>query len=185
MAAPIPTTEPIQIHAGDSIRFDKSLPDYPSSTWTLSYRLLSQRGAVDIDVASAQDGSTDYSVTVAAATTAAWTAGEYTLFGYVTSGTERVQIYKCPFTVLPDPATVDHFDNRSYLQRILQLLEEVIEQGVIREVIRYSYGGVSTEVVSMEDALKARERIKAAILQEEAQNSGKQRRILTKFVSPR
>lgn len=184
VAAPIPTVEPTQIFAGDSLCWSKSFPDFSSADWTLSYRLLSQKGAVDLDVAAPANG-TDFLVTVAAAVTAEWTAAQYTLIGYLTAGTQRVQVYRGKFEVLPDPATVDHFDGRSYLERILQLIEEVIEQGVIREVIRYSYGGVTTEVVSMEDAFKARERIKAAILQEEAEKSGKQRRILTKFVSAR
>lgn len=184
MAAPIPTTEPLQIYAGDSIRFDKTLPDFSAATWALSYRLLSMKGAVALDFAATANGTT-HEITVAAATTAAWTPGDYVLIGFITSASERIQIYRGKFTILPDPASVEHFDGRTYLERILALLEEVIEKGVIREVVRYSYGGVTTEVVSMEDALRARERIKAAILQEEAQAKGKQRRILTRFRAAR
>lgn len=184
MAAPIPTVEPLEIYAGDSIRFDKTLPDYSAATWTLSYRLLSMKGAGAVDFQGAANGST-FEITVTAATTAAWTPGDYTLIGFITSGSERIQVYKGKFSVLPDPATVDHLDGRTYLERILAILEEVIEKGVIREVIRYSYGGVTTEVVSMKDAMDARDRIKAAIVQEEAQASGKQRRILTRFRTPR
>lgn len=184
MAAPVPTTEPTVIHAGDSIHFERDIDDYSAADWTLTYRLLSMAGAAAITFTAAADGS-KFEITVTSAVTAAWTAGEYTLIGYLTDGTSRVQVYSGKFSVLPDPATVDHFDSRTYLERILALLEEVIEKGVIREVIRYSYGGVTTEVQSMKDALDARDRIKAAIAQEEAVAKGKQRRILTRFVSPR
>lgn len=183
MSAAVPTTEPLEIFAGDSIHFTKTLADYPAGTWTLAYRILSQKGAADIDATATASG-TDFDVTVARATTALWTPGEYHLIGYVTYLTERVQIYSGRFSVKPDPATVDHYDGRTYLERILALIEEVIEKGVIRDVIRYSYGGASSEVQTMKDAFDARDRIKAAIAQEAAQASGKQRRILTKFTRP-
>ena len=183
MSAAVPTTEPLEIFAGDSIHFTKTLADYPAGTWTLAYRILSQKGAVDIDATATASG-TDFDVTVARATTASWTPGEYQLIGYVTYLTERVQIYSGKFSVRPDPATVDHYDARTYLERIKARLEEEIEFGVIRAPIEFTYGGVHTRVMNLEDALKSLERIKAAIAQEAAQASGKQRRILTKFTSP-
>ncbi len=184
MAAAVPTTEPTEIYSGDSIHFTKSIRDYSAVTWALSYRLLSQKGAVDLDIAATASGA-DFDIAVTSGTTAAWTAGEYWLLGFLTSGTERVQTYKGVLSVLPNPATVDHFDGRTYLQRILAKLDEVIENGVIRETIRYSYGGVTTEVWNLNDALKARATIVSAIANEEALASGKQRRVLTRFLKPR
>lgn len=183
MAAAVPTMEPVEVYAGDSIHFTKSLADYPSSEWDLAYRILKQSGDA-IDITAAADGS-DFEIHVTAAATAAWTAGDYWLIGFVTDGTDRVQIYRGQLKVLPDPAVSANFDGRSYLQRVLEKLEAVIEEGVIREVIRYSYGGVTTEVQSLKDALDARDRIKAAIGQEVSQVGGKQRKILTRFTKPR
>jgi hypothetical protein len=184
MSAAVPTFEPVEIFAGDSIHFTKTLSDYPAGTWTLAYRLLSMQGATAVTLTATADG-TDFDVAVTSAVTALWAAGEYTLIGYASYGTERVQVYSGKFTVRPDPATVSSYDGRTYLERILALLEKVIEEGVIREVIRYSYGGASSEVQTMKDALDARDRIKAAIAQEAAQKGGKQRRILTRFTTPR
>ena len=183
MSAAVPTREPLEIFAGDSIHFTKTLADYPAGTWTLAYRILSQKGAADLTWTATADG-TDHEVEVATTTTDDYTPGEYWLIGYVTYLTERVQIYRGKFSILADPATVDHYDGRTYLERILVLIEEVIEKGVIRDVIRYSYGGVSSEVQTMKDAFDARDRIKAAIAQEAALASGKQRRILTRFTRP-
>lgn len=184
MPADVPQIEPVEIFAGDSIHFTKSLSNYSAADgWTLAYRLLSQKGLAAQTIAAVASG-TGFEIQVASATTATWAEGEYWLIGYVTLLTERVQIYQGKFTVKPNPAIASHFDGRTYLQRILALLEEVIEQGVIREVIRYSYGGVTTEVQSMKDALDARDRIKALVVQEEAAASGTQRRIYTKFTTP-
>jgi len=183
MSAAVPTTEPKEIFAGDSIHFTKTLNDYPASTWTLAYRLLKQAGGEAETLTATADGD-DYDIEVAASATADYVPGEWWMIGYVTSGTERVQIYSGKLTIRPDPATVTSYDGRTYLERVLALLEEVIEKGVIRETIRYSYGGVTSEVVSMKDAFDARDRIKAAVAQEAAAASGQQRRILTKFTTP-
>ena len=86
---------------------------------------------------------------------------------------------------LPDPATVDSLDDRTFLQKFLEKLESVILEGVIRAPIRYSYGGVTSEIMTLKDALDARDRVKAMMAQEEAIARGKQRRILTRFTEPR
>ena len=183
MAAAVPTKEPVAIFAGDSLHWTKSFNDYPATTWALAYRLLSMAGGTAQDIAGVADGS-DFEVEVTSAATALWTPGDYRLIGFLTSGTERVQAYNAEFLVKPDPAAVDHYDGRTYLQRVLALLQKTFEEGVIREVIEYSYGGVSTKVQSMEDVLNAIDRVKAAIEQEENVINGKQRRILTRFRTP-
>jgi hypothetical protein len=186
MALTPPTVEPLRLQAGDTLNFTRELADFDAGDgWTLTYRAISRLGldAIDIAAATADDGS-GFEVDVPAATTAAWAAGEYTLYGFVTDGTDRYQVYQGKLTIAPDPESVDFVDSRTYLERVLEKLEKVIEEGVIREVIRYSYGGVSTEVQSMRDALDARDRIRAAIAQEQAATTGRQQKILTRFVNP-
>lgn len=185
MADPVPTVEPTQFHVGDSLQWDKSLADYPASAWTLTYKLIPQTSG-DVRTITATASSTDHQVRVTAATTAAWTAGDFWLIGYATDGTDRFEIYNGPVTVLANPATATSYDGRSYLQRILDILEAAIEANEIgRNVIRYSYGGAVSEVRTIEDALKARDRIKSELANETAANSGQQRRILTRFRCPR
>ncbi len=185
MALTPPTIEPITLQAGDTLTFTKSFSDFGADDgWALTYRLVSRLGLTAIDVSATADGS-DFEVNVPAATTALWGPGDYTLYGFVTKSPDRYQVYKGVFTVTPDPASVDFVDSRSYLEKVLEKLEAVILNGVIREVIRYSYGGVSTEVQTMKDALDARDRIKALIAQENAAATGTQQKILTRFVNPR
>ena len=183
MAAPIPTKEPTEMFLGDSLAWTKSLSDYPATTWTLAYRLLSQQNASAQTITASASGS-DFSISVTSATSAAWTSGEFWLIGYVTSGTDRVQVYSGKMSIKPNPATATAYDGRTYLERVLALLQKTLEEGVIRDVIRYSIGGVTAEVQSMNDVLDAIDQITAAIIQEQAAASGKQRRILTRFTSP-
>jgi hypothetical protein len=169
--------EPLEIFAGDSIHFVKTLADFPASMWTLAYRMLSQQGAVAITLTATADNE-DYDVTVARSTTASWTPGEYWMIGYVYSATERVQVYAERIAVKPDPATVTNFDGRTYPERMLALIEKVIEEGVIRETISYSYGGVSVQVQSMQDAFTIRAWLIAEVKWEK---QGKPAQVLTRF----
>ncbi len=185
MAAAVSTREPSEIFAGDTIYFIKRLSDYPSPTWSLRYRLLLASGGPDITIAAAQYNFTaDFLVQKVASDTATWIPGLYSFIGYVGDATTRVQIYNGRLNVKPDPAVVSSLDGSTYLEKILKKLEDVIIEGVIRAPIRYSYGGVATEVMSLKDALDARDRVKALIIQEAALASGTQRKILTRFTSP-
>lgn len=190
MADPVPTTEPTTLNVGDSLQFDKTLEDYQGSpanpAWVLTYRLLPQTSGTTATITATFTAGA-HQVRESAATTAAWTPGDYWLIGYVTSSDlQRFQIYSGPLTLLANPASATTYDGRSYLQRILDILEAAIEANEIgRNVIRYSYGGAVSEVRTIEDALKARDRIKSELANETAANSGQQRRILTRFRCPR
>ncbi len=184
MAAAVPTKEPTEFFAGDYVTWTKSLSDFPSSTYTLTYRLLALSGAAATTVSASASG-TDFQIIIHSASSATFTPGDYSLIGFVSDGTERTQIYSGKLIVKPDPATATAFDGRTYLEKVLIKLEEVILSGVIRAPIEYSYGGVSSKIMTLKDALDARDRIRAQMTQEAALIHGHQRRILTRFKAPR
>ncbi len=186
MAATVPVTEPNTIQAGNSLRFDRTLNDYPASEWTLTYVLRSRLPAVEkIEIVATPNGDA-FEVNVPAATTLEWTPGDFTMVGYVAKSPDRYEVYRAPMTITPDIATADlPLDTRSYYERLLAKVRETIESGVVREVIRYNFNGVSTEVWNMADALKALAYLESKVEQEKAKASGKQRKILTRFVRPR
>jgi hypothetical protein len=65
-----------QVAAGDTLTHSVTLSDYPASAgWVLSYRLIPRTGSA-ITFNAAADGD-NFAVSVAAATTSAWTAGTY------------------------------------------------------------------------------------------------------------
>ncbi|MBV5305572.1 MAG: hypothetical protein J0652_02640 [Desulfobulbaceae bacterium] len=87
MSIPIPTIEPVEVTAGDSLTWSISLADYPASDgWVLSYVLLSS--SAKIAFSSAASGSS-HLVTVTAAESALWAADTYDWQSYVTNAAER------------------------------------------------------------------------------------------------
>lgn len=85
-----PTTEPALLYTGDTWAWTRSLPDYSAAaSWVLKYTLVN--AANRIAITSTASGS-DHAVSVAAATTAGYTAGIYTWQSYVEKAAERFTI---------------------------------------------------------------------------------------------
>ena len=117
MTLAIPDTEPLSIRAGDSLSWSRSLPEYSAADgWTLKYRILWTTGSSPASFSAAGVG-TQHTVTLAAATTAAWAAGRATLFVFVerTIGpaTERVSLETKTIDIEANLATATTFDGRS------------------------------------------------------------------------
>lgn len=107
MAASIPSTEPTVIHAGDTIPWTKTVPDYPSTDgWTLSYSLRLQNGSGSVDATATPSGQ-DYTVTIPAATTAPMTPGTWVWAAYVTKALERYLVGSGTLLVLQNIAKID------------------------------------------------------------------------------
>ena len=113
--ADIPDKEPTEITAGDTVKWTKSLTDYKASaSWVLAYVLVGQKGRYAITATASGD---NHSVTIAAATTAIWTAGDYTVRGYVTKSGEQYTVYAGKLTIKPNlVAATGLFDDRSDVQ---------------------------------------------------------------------
>lgn len=100
----VPTTEPLRVHAGDSLtwRRDDLTADYPATAgWALSYTLVNASQALSVDATA--DGAA-FLVSVSAATTATWPPGDYTWAAAVTNGSQRTTIGQGRLTVLPNVA---------------------------------------------------------------------------------
>ncbi len=182
MAATVPTKEPVTHQAGDSFRFTKSLSDYSAQDWVLTYELRARSNADAISIIAMADGD-DFTVESLPAVTADWKAGMYAMIGYVSDGTDRFTIYRGTIEITSNVAEEDQVDLRSYWERVRDKLQDVIENGVIREVIRYTYNGVSTEVQTMDDAFKALAYAESKVAAEKM--ASKPQRIYTKFVKAR
>lgn len=108
MAPTIPTVEPTNPVAGDSWKWDKTLPDYPASDgWQLTYYVY---GPENITLAWATEVTANgdvFEVRVAATKTDDLTsAGSYELVGRVTDGTDTYTVVKKTINVIANPATV-------------------------------------------------------------------------------
>lgn len=174
MAIEIPTTEPARVRAGDSVSWRKSLADFPATDgWTLHYRLINSAGKIDI--AASADGA-DHLVDIAKATTANWTAGDYTYVAYVDDGSDRHTIEQGSITVDPNLAAESSgYDTRSHAKKMLDAIDAalltlstgerlaVVEAEVTARRMRYDFTSLmklrqlfAAEVMREENAERAR-----------------------------
>jgi hypothetical protein len=143
MAAPIPTAEPAFVVAGDTVKWTRSLADYPASDgWVLKYRLINAAG--NVDIVSTASGA-DHLVNVAASTTDNWAPGTYAWAAYVERSGERYTVDSGTIVVRPDlAAQAAGFEARSNARQILEQLETAFKDYVVNGqglVQRYTIGG--------------------------------------------
>lgn len=125
MAATIPTTEPLTARAGDTWQWRREdlSADYPASAWTLKYYF--RNAASFFDVTAAADGD-EFAVTVAKASTAAYTVGSYDWIAVVESATERFEKDSGRIEVLPNLATAAAYDVRGFARKMVDAIEAVL-----------------------------------------------------------
>ena len=119
MTAAIATTEPSTIRAGDTLawRREDLTADYPASAgWVLAYKLVNAAGAIAITASASGDA---FAVSVAAATTAGYTAGTYTWVATVTKAAERYTVDTGTVEVLANLAAASTADTRSAARKAL------------------------------------------------------------------
>lgn len=135
------TQEPLQIVAGDSVDWVRSIPDYPANDgWTLHYVLLSQ-GKAPITIDSTASGS-DHHVILPATTTTGWSSAEYRWTAFVTKGSERKTLTSGLVTIAPDPTQADvSFDPRTDNQKILAGITAVLAGELTNPLAKYKIGG--------------------------------------------
>jgi len=182
--AQTPTTEPTSLQAGDTIRWQRRLPDSPASAgWVLSYRLINAQTRIDI-VAPA-DGDA-HLVNIPTATSAGYTAGEYTSIAQVTRGADRHTVGQGTIVIKPDwAAAAAGADARTPAQRALAdlraaLMRWLSTQGHVQE---YEIAGRRMRFATVDEI---RQRIRIAegeAAREQAAASGKPiaRRVLVRY----
>lgn len=172
MAATIPTTEPAAIVAGDTLRWKKYHPDYmPADGWVLSYAFVNESGL--ITVTGTDNGDGYHLVEVAAATTAAYTAGEYTWQCLATNAgtSERVTLGSGYLTIKPDYATQSSgYDGRSDAQFILDAVTAVLRGKASQDQASYSFNGRALSRYTFADLREIRDEMRAEVNSERAAN---------------
>jgi hypothetical protein len=106
--------------------------DYPASDgWTLTYS-LNGKGAVAAIVASVNaDDSNGYSVTVTAATTAAYTAGLYQYLARVSLAGEVYTVDSGVVIIAPNVATAATGALQTHAEKMVALCEAAIEANAV------------------------------------------------------
>ncbi len=187
MAVYVPTSEPSSFVAGDTVSWTTSSSSFPAgSGYTLNYALIGPssnptatptllaNGTNGVTITA--DGSTlKYTVTIPAATTAAFAAGSYTLsrwfvlagarytetdsFGAPLGGTASRPLY-----VNADPTQAIAATHAS---RTLVAIEAAIESIGANKFASVSVDGVSYTRASMAELYAQRSRYRAEVLREQ------------------
>lgn len=124
--APIPSTIPGCVVAGDSLSWSRSFDDYPASAgWALSYTLISPTAVKNFNATADGDG---FIVSVAAADTVDWPVGSCRLVETLSNGTQRVTVGNTPLQVSQNLAIATQgVDLRSHAEKMLASIEAWLE----------------------------------------------------------
>lgn len=170
---------PASLTVGDTWSFSLSIADHDRPTWTATLHLRTGQSAISAVSAGA---GPDHAFSVAAATTAGYTAGKYRWQLRVSDGTTKTTVDEGWITLNPDPAAAGVHDPRSWARRTLEALESFME------------GNAATAQLSMQlrdrsitrhdvDKLRAwRTELRGEIrAQESSEQQGKGRNIKVRF----
>lgn len=125
MAYDIPTTEPTELTAGDTVQWTRSLADFPAGDgWVLSYVLINSAAKITITASASGD---DHAVSVSAATSSAWTAGKYQWQAYATLASDRHLVGTGTVQIKPNFAAATTYDGRSHAHKVLEAIEAALE----------------------------------------------------------
>ena len=198
--------EPLEIIAGDTASWvrrsviaysvnDDGTPEETeikaSAGWTLKYVAVGKLGVISITASADTECADDFLFTAAAATTAAYVAGDYQWQLVATKTTTRHTIAVGRVTLIDNIAGRSAlYDNRSHAKKVLDAIEAVLEGRASRQDQAYTIAGRSLQLTPISDLLKLRTLYKREYEGELAVVSmksgrGSKRKILTRFVNAR
>lgn len=159
---PFPTTA----RAGDTFRTVRSWPDYPASAgWVLYYRFSPRAAGTPVDVTCTADGDA-HKLLVAAATTANWPAGTYSVGAWVVKAGERYTIAAegGSLVIAPNPASLaGGTDTRSEAERMLAAVQSLISGKATSGVESYTIAGRQLTSYPLPDLLKLERKLQADV----------------------
>ena len=184
MSAAIPTTEPAQVRAGETLTFKRTLADYPCSTWNITYTFR-WTGGTSITFTSSPSGL-DHLISVPFSTTALWEPGFYDGVGIVSDGVTATSIWKGRLQVLPNLAdSRTDFDARTQARRTLDNINAVLEGRATSTILNSVVDGTALQRIPMADLIMLRDRFATIVALEEAADRGiADRSIFTRFRTP-
>ena len=161
-----PTQEPDLLVVGDrwTWRRPDLAADYPPADYALTYEFHEDSGGGGSHkfTITATETTTEYLIEIASATTAAYTAGEYNWYAFITrsSDSQRIAIDE-GHTKLELNFANTNADNRSHAKKVLDAIEATIEGRASQDQMSYSIAGRSLSRMSIDDLLKFRDRYRA------------------------
>lgn len=164
---------------GDTLTLSYSLPDYSATTYNI---WIAIRGASAIDIKKETPGvlitadGDDFDISVTAAVTALWTAGDYNYAVYAgkSSWAERYQVYSGTVKIVENIASqVAGYDGRSHAKIALDAIEAVLENRASRDQASYSIAGRQITKMTIDELFKFRNYYKSEVEAEKRKDRAK------------
>jgi len=164
-----PTVEPDSLRLGDrwAWKITDLGTDYPPASYALTYSLqLLGDGNHTIAITASESGD-EYIVEVASATTAAYTAGTYRWYKFITrtSDSQRAEIGTGTLVVSANTAS-GHHDESSHAEVMVRKIELVLNGRADADVMSYSIAGRSLSKMSPDELVKWRDYYLAEVAKE-------------------
>lgn len=124
----IPIQEPASFVAGDTVKWTRRVPGYPSDSNTLSYTLITRTAVYQVDGSQVVASGDGFAITIPAATTAAWAAGVYRWQSYISDGDgNRYTVGEGELEILPNlQAQTGGFDDREPDEKMLDAIKDML-----------------------------------------------------------
>ena len=164
MSVTIPSIEPTSFRAGDLLQWTKSLSDFPAGAgWTLAYTLINHTAKITINASASGN---DFSVSVAAATTANYAEGTYSWMARVTKATEIYTVGTGTIEILPNLAAATLYDNRSNAKTMLDAIEAAYYDRASSTQLEMEINGRRIRSMSVDELIKWRSYYAAIVARE-------------------
>jgi len=147
---------PKEIIAGFTYEWQESFSQYPASTYGLTATfILNTYGNTRITVTAVASGDS-FTLTIPAATSANFTAGNYKLYLFVTLGAAKYLVGNQDVVIKANPLTATG-DTRSHIQKVLDAIEAVLENRATQEYQSMNINGYSITQMSPQELLKLKD----------------------------
>lgn len=165
-------SEPTSARQGDTIKWTRELPDYPSAGgWSLSYTFLS---ASEVRQVTAAPGATlgAYDVHITPSTSAQWAPDIYQWVATVSRGSgeslEKYTLFNGTMRLLPNLSGLTSLDARTHARKTLEAIEATIEGRATSATAEYQIAGRALKYIPIGELLTLRDRYKAEVAREDA-----------------
>jgi len=187
MTYEIPTLEPVEIVAGDLIKWTKTEDSdfLIADSWVLTYAFVMT--SYQFEITATDNGDNKHLATITTAVSAKIKKGVYKWQSYITLGSERYYVDSGELVVQPNFATLDGgYDSRSHAEKVLESIELTLEGRATKDQSSYTISGRQLSRTPVGDLIMLRDKYKAEVVSERnaeriKKGLGTSSRILTRF----
>lgn len=159
--------EPKQVYAGASWSWETTVSGYSAADgYSIEYIFTNASNSLSFTDDGTATGET-FAIELAAATTAAYTAGDYVWSLFAIKALERIFIASGGIEIIPDITDGSTaYDARTHVKKTLDAIEAVLEGKASKDQMSYSVAGRSISRYSPEELVKWRKQYASEYAQE-------------------